>query len=138
MPGVVPLSSLAEIVETVDTDAIRRLNGRRTVTLNIIPPRSVALEKPHWARSRKRLSIGCAVKIISAMTSALDISGASDQLMETRAALGGNYVVAIVLCLLVMVAIFGHWGWPFVIMTAVPLGIGPGGIAGLALLKWCG
>jgi multidrug efflux pump subunit AcrB len=134
--GVVPLSSLADIVETVDTDAIRRLNGRRTVTLNIIPPRSVALETAlgrvqddvvDWLGREGHLGDDIS----------LDISGASDQLMETRAALGGNYVVAIILCLLVMVAIFGHWGWPFVILTAVPLGIA-GGIAGLALLNGLG
>ena len=134
--GVVPLGSLAEVVETVDTDAIRRLNGRRTVTLNIIPPSSVALETAlgqvqtevvQWLRQEGHVVDGMS----------LDISGASDQLMETRAALAGNYVVAIVLCILVLVAIFGHWGWPFVIMTAVPLGIA-GGIGGLALLNVVG
>ncbi|AKS40595.1 efflux RND transporter permease subunit [Wenzhouxiangella marina] len=134
--GVVPLGSLAEVVETVDTDAIRRLNGRRTVTLNIIPPRSVALESAletvqaevvDWLRSEGHLSDDMS----------LDISGASDQLMETRAALGSNYLVAILLCFLVMVAIFGHWGWPVVILTAVPLGIA-GGIGGLALLNGLG
>lgn len=134
--GVVPLGSLASVVETVDTDAIRRLNGSRTVTLSIIPPRSVALETAlgevqagvvDWLRQEGHL----------AEDMSLDISGASDQLMETRAALAGNYVVAIVLCLLVMVAIFGHWGWPLVILTAVPLGIA-GGIGGLALLNAVG
>jgi len=134
--GVVPLGSLARVVETVDTDAIRRMNGRRTVTLNIIPPRSVALETAleqvqtdvvQWLRDEGHLGDDMS----------LDISGASDQLMETRAALAGNYVVAIILCILVLVAIFGHWGWPFVIMTAVPLGIA-GGIGGLALLNAVG
>ena len=42
--AVVPLSSIARIEETVDTNIIRRLNGQRTVTLNIIPPDRVALE----------------------------------------------------------------------------------------------
>nr|MDQ3625041.1 efflux RND transporter permease subunit [Verrucomicrobiota bacterium] len=42
--AVVPLSSVADIRETVDTANIRRVDGRRTVTLNIIPPRSVPLE----------------------------------------------------------------------------------------------
>ena len=42
--GAIPLSSLASVVETADTSSIRRVNGRRTVTLNIIPPRDVALE----------------------------------------------------------------------------------------------
>jgi len=36
-----------------------------------------------------------------------------------------------------MVAIFNHWGWPLVILTAVPLGIA-GGIAGLAVLNGVG
>ena len=30
--------------EAANTDSIRRLDGRRTVTLNIVPPREVALE----------------------------------------------------------------------------------------------
>ncbi|MEE4640086.1 MAG: efflux RND transporter permease subunit, partial [Wenzhouxiangella sp.] len=134
--GVVPLGSLAEIVETVDTDAIRRLNGRRTVTLNIIPPRSVPLESALGIVEREVVDWLAREGHLGEEIS-LDISGASDQLMETRAALTGNYVVAIVLCLLVMVAIFRHWGWPFVILTAVPLGIA-GGIGGLALLNWIG
>ncbi len=39
-----PLSALATVTETVDTSTVRRVNSRRTVTLNIIPPDSVALE----------------------------------------------------------------------------------------------
>jgi multidrug efflux pump subunit AcrB len=42
--GVVPLGSVVRIVDGVDTESVRRVNGRRTVTLNIIPPRDVALE----------------------------------------------------------------------------------------------
>src|SRR5690606_21979755 len=42
--GVVPLGSLSDISETVDTAEIRRVDGRRTVSLFIIPPRSVPLE----------------------------------------------------------------------------------------------
>jgi hypothetical protein len=56
--------------------------------------------------------------------------------METRASLVDNYVVSIILCLLVLVAIFNHWGWPLVILTSVPLGIA-GGIGGLARGKQC-
>ena len=134
--GVVPLSAVADIVETVDTASIRRLNGRRAVTLNIIPPRSVALETAlgevqreiiDWLRLEGHVPAGVSI----------DVSGATDQLMETRAALLDNYTVSIILVLLVLVAIFGHWGWPFVILTAVPLGIA-GGIGGLALLNGIG
>ncbi len=42
--GIVSVDAVADLVEKVDTSSIRRLNGERTVTLNIIPPRSIALE----------------------------------------------------------------------------------------------
>ena len=65
------------------------------------------------------------------------LSGASDALDATRSALAGNFVVAVLLCYLLLVAIFSHWGYPFLIMTTVPLGIG-GGIVGLWLLNAAG
>ena len=134
--AVVPLAAIADVVETVDTDSVRRLNGRRTVTLNVIPPRSVALET---AVERVRVDVIEAMRADGELPQSvsIDISGASDQLMETRAALGENYIVAILLSFLVMVAIFRHWGWPLVILTTVPLGIA-GGIAGLAALNALG
>ncbi|HKL77294.1 MAG TPA: efflux RND transporter permease subunit, partial [Gammaproteobacteria bacterium] len=39
-----PLSAMADIRQTVDTSNVRRIDGRRTVTLNVIPPRDVPLE----------------------------------------------------------------------------------------------
>lgn len=133
---VLPLGALADIVETVDTNALRRVNGRRTVTLNIIPPRSVALETGvatvqddlvHYLRERG--AIPANVDIV--------ISGAADQLDATREALVGNYLVALLVIYLLLVAIFTHWGYPLLIMTSIPLGIA-GGIVGLALLNGVG
>jgi multidrug efflux pump subunit AcrB len=134
--GVVPLGSLADIVEMVDTDSIRRVNGRRTVTLNVIPPRSVALET----------AVGLVQKsVVDAMRAegdlapgvTIDLSGASDQLMETRAALGGNFAVSTILCYLLLVVIYRHWGYPWIIMATVPLGVA-GGIFGLWLMNLLG
>lgn len=137
-PGgaVVPVSAVADVVETVDTDSIRRVNGRRTVTLNVIPPRGVALET---AVDTVRRDVIEAMRADGELEQGVDIaiSGATDQLTATRAALADNYLIALVLCYLVLVAIFNHWGWPLVIMTSVPLGIA-GGIAGVALLNWIG
>ncbi|WP_043316686.1 efflux RND transporter permease subunit [Microbulbifer sp. HZ11] len=137
-PGgtVLPLSELAEIQETVDTATVRRIDGRRTVSLNIIPPRSVALETGveavrselvQYLRDNGQVPLGVS----------LNISGAADQLDATRASLGSNYAVALAIIYLLMVAIFSHWGYPLLIMTTIPLGIA-GGIAGLALLNLVG
>ena len=134
--GVVPLSSIARVVETVDTNTVRRIDGRRTVTLNIIPPADVALESGVEIVREDVLAYLRNSGVIPANVS-IDISGASDQLEATQKALVGNYLVALILVYLVMVAIFTHWGYPLLIMTTIPLGVA-GGIAGLALMNWVG
>jgi multidrug efflux pump subunit AcrB len=134
--AIVPLSSLADIVETVDTSTIRRLNGRRTVTLGIVPPRSVALETA-VQRVRSEVVEHLRQNGTIPLDVAMDISGASDQLDATRASLSGNYLVAIAIVYLLLVAIFTHWGYPLLIMTTIPLGIASG-IVGLWLLNTVG
>jgi len=133
---VLPLDALVDIHETVDANIVRRVNGRRTVTLNIIPPRSIALETGvarvqsdvvGYLRAQGRIPADVSIAI----------SGAADQLDATREALWGNYLVALLVIYLLMVAIFSHWGYPLLIMTSIPLGIA-GGIVGLWLLNAVG
>jgi multidrug efflux pump subunit AcrB len=133
--ATVPLSSLATLKETVDTSVVRRVNGRRTVTLNIIPPRGVALEtgvSQVRAMIQQLRDAGDIPDTIS-----ITLSGASDQLQATQESLSGNYVVALILVYLLLVAIFTHWGFPLLIMTTIPLGIASG-LLGLAMMNGVG
>lgn len=134
--AILPLSALADIAETVDTNTVRRVNGRRTVTLNIIPPRSIALES---GVERVREEVVRYLRDRGAIPAdvTVSISGAADQLDATRESLVSNYLVALVIIYLLMVAIFNHWGYPLLIMTSIPLGIA-GGIVGLWLLNLVG
>ena len=132
---VLPLGAVADITETVSSSVVRRVNGRRTVTLNIIPPRAIPLETGvAQVRTevvdymRQRGEIPADVNVA--------ISGAADQLDATREALLGNYLVALLIIYLLMVAIFNHWGYPLLIMTSIPLGIA-GGIVGLVGTECC-
>ena len=134
--AVVPLASLADIVESVDTSEIRRVDGRRTVTLSIIPPENIALEtgleivKRDVVRSLQDAGeIPSNVKIL--------ISGASDALEATRQSLSANYLIALAIIYLVLVAILNNWGYPLLIMTTIPLGIASG-IVGLWLMNQVG
>ncbi len=131
--SVVPVGAVAKLVETVDTDTIRRVDGRRTVTVYIVPPRSIALET---AIERVRTDVLGTLAEEGALPRGVsfEITGAGDQLDATRQSLSGNVIIALILCYLVLVAIFTHWGYPLVILAAVPLGIA-GGIIGLALLN---
>ena len=131
-----PLSSLARIEETVDTSIVRRVDGRRTVTLNIIPPADVPLEAGVQRVRSELLEVMRASGELPASIN-VDISGASDQLNATRDALTGNFLIAIAVVYLLLVAIFAHWGYPLLIMTAIPLGVAAG-IVGLALMNLVG
>lgn len=133
---VLPLGALADIDETVDTAEIRRVDGRRTVTLYVIPPRSLALETA-VERVRDELIRPMREKGELPPGVSIDLTGASDQLEATRQSLGRNMWIAVVLCYLQLVIIYRHWGYPFLILATVPLGIS-GGICGLWILNQAG
>jgi len=133
---VLPLGAMADVVETVDTDVIRRVDGRRTVTLSIIPPRTIALETGvEMVKSQLIPTLRNQGEIPAGIS--IDITGASDQLDATREALIGNYAIAVLLIYLLLVAVFSHWGYPLVIMTTIPLGIASG-LVGLWLMNLIG
>lgn len=130
---ILPLSAIATIEETVDTNIIRRLNSQRTITLNVIPPDNIALETGveivkkeiiEYLRNHGQISSNIQI----------NITGASDQLEATKTALTSNYIIAIAIIYLLLVAIFSHWGLPLLIMTSIPLGIA-GGIFGFWLFN---
>jgi multidrug efflux pump subunit AcrB len=134
--AVLPLESLAELRDTVDTDVVRRVDGRRTVTLSIVPPRNVALETA-VQRVEDELLPALQEEGYVPPGMSLEVSGAADQLEATRKSLGVNFAVAAILSYLLLVAIFTHWGWPLMILTTVPLGLA-GGVLGLALVNAIG
>jgi len=133
---VLPLSALADLFETVDSESLRRVDGRRTVTLYVIPPHAVALETA-VAKVRDELLPAARQAGEIAASVSVDLSGAADQLEATRDALSGNFLIAVLLSYLLLVAIFSHWGYPLLILVTVPTGIA-GGILGLLLLNGLG
>jgi multidrug efflux pump subunit AcrB len=130
---VLPLNALADIIETVDSDSLRRIDGRRTVTLSIIPPREIALETAvAMVRSQIIPSMKSSGEIGQGVS--ISISGAADQLDATQKSLSSNFSIAVVLIYLLLVAIFKHWFYPFLILATVPLGIA-GGTLGLVAVN---
>ena len=134
--GMVPLSAVAQVRQTVNTETIRRVDGERTITLSIIPPRSIPLEQGVDTVRRDIIEKFRATGEIGDDIS-MSITGASDLLKDTRQALKGNFIIAVFISYLLLVAIFSHWGYPLLVMTTVPVGIG-GGLFGLWLLNAVG
>ena len=106
--SVLPLSALADLVESKNSDTVRRVDGNRTVTVYIIPPREVALETAEQlVRNEMLPNLYKAGDIAPGLN--ISISGAADMLDSTRESLSKNFVIALLLCYLLLVAIFTHW-----------------------------
>ena len=130
---VLPLSALADLVESKNSDTIRRIDGNRTVTVYIIPPRDLALETAEqMVRNQLLPQLWQSGDIAQGIK--LSISGAADQLEATRSSLSGNFIIALVLSYLLLVAIFSHWRYPMFILATVPLGMA-GGLLGLVVVN---
>lgn len=132
----VPISTLAELRETVGASSIARVDGLRTVTLTIMPPRSVALETG-IAAVRDGLLDRLRAEGVIPDAIATRITGAGGDLDAIRSAMTGGFVLAAVIAYLVLVAVFAHWGYPLIIMAVVPTGIS-GGFLGLWLFNLAG
>ncbi|WP_395338307.1 efflux RND transporter permease subunit [Ningiella sp. W23] len=131
--NVLPLNALADLVESKNSNTVRRVDGNRTVTVYIIPPRDVALETAEaMVRNEMLPSLWQSGKIAQGIN--ISISGAADQLEATKESLSSNFVIAIALCYLLLVAIFTHWRYPLFILATVPLGMA-GGLLGLIAIN---
>lgn len=130
---ILPLNALADLVESKNSDSMRRVDGHRTVTVYIIPPRELALETAEQ-RVREELLPALWDQGKIAQGVKVSISGAADQLESTKASLSGNFMIALALSYLLLVAIFTHWRYPLFILATVPLGMA-GGLLGLVLVN---
>ena len=129
---ILPVSSLADIEITVGPTEVRHLERERTVTLQIMPAPSVALEEAIEMVQTQVIDKIAADGLPPGVT--LSLSGTADQLSQTFEAMMINFIVAIVIVYLLMAVLFESFLYPFIIMLSVPTAAA-GGVLGLGLLN---
>ena len=141
---VVPLGSLASIVQTPAVPQINRVDRRRAVTLEVTPPPRVALETAigQIDGALAGLRAGGAIP----PTVEVAVAGSASKLDSIRRTLlgdgsilgtiGSSFGLALVVVFLLIAVLFQSFRLPVVIMLAVPLAT-VGGFAGLfAVFLW--
>ncbi|NUM53789.1 MAG: efflux RND transporter permease subunit [Candidatus Hydrogenedentes bacterium] len=128
----VPVSALAEMVETTGMTEIRHLERDRTITLSVTPPFSITIQE---AMERIENEIVADLRANGQIKDvSIRYSGTADKLLDTRNAVKWNFVLAAMITYLLMAALYGNFVYPFVIMFTVPLA-GAGGFLGLMLVN---
>ncbi|MDR1451719.1 MAG: efflux RND transporter permease subunit [Helicobacteraceae bacterium] len=127
---IVPLGELSDIKLGNGVTEIRRFQGRRTITLQVTPPRSITIQEAMESIDEIALPI-----LAESDTAEIRLSGTADKLTQTVGALKWNFILAVVITYLLMSALFGNFLYPFIILFTVPLSAA-GGLLGLKMTNW--
>ena len=129
--GVLPFGELVEIYRTAGPNTIRRLDRRRTITLEVTPPTEIPLE-----RALQILQQEVAPLIESALPADGEIryGGSADNLKIAMQNLSNSFIVALIILLLLMAALFRSFIDSLLVMLALPLAT-IGGVIALKVLK---
>ncbi|NJB66396.1 HAE1 family hydrophobic/amphiphilic exporter-1 [Desulfobaculum xiamenense] len=129
---ILPVEALAKVERTGGMNEVRRLNQKRTITLQVTPPNEMPLQEAMDILS---------TTVIPDMEHSGDLrgletslSGTASKLTQTFSALRGGFLVAVAITYLLLAALFGNFAYPALIMLAVPLA-SAGGFIGLKLVN---
>ncbi|MFO0838867.1 MAG: efflux RND transporter permease subunit [Phycisphaerae bacterium] len=141
---LVPLSAVCRIQDTTSLEVIRRVERQRAVEFTVSPGETKSLETVINDIQKQVDELRSAGAIGPGVT--VGFTGNADKLRTARASLVGEwkgwslesllniisarFVLSIIVCYLLMVALYESWLYPFVIMFSVPLAIF-GGFLGL-------
>ena len=128
---VLPAGSLARISLTTGPTEIYHSERERSVSIQVKPPRGLALEE---AIALIRDSVVAPLEADLPTDVKLRLSGAADNLTKTWNALQLNLVVAVFVVYLVIAVLYESLVYPLIILLSVPLATA-GGLLALALLN---
>ncbi|MDX1381171.1 MAG: efflux RND transporter permease subunit, partial [Xanthomonadales bacterium] len=128
---VVPLAELVRIERTTGPQQIRRVNGRRTTTIQLSPPEDVSLET---AISQIQSEIEPNLRAALPADGAIIYGGSADALKEAIGTMGKNFLMALVILFLLMAGLFRSPKDSLLVVLTIPLA-GVGGIVALQVLN---
>ncbi len=129
--GIVPFAELVSLVRTAGPDQIRRLDRRRTVTLQITPPEAMSLEE---AIDILQAKVEPVLEGLLPEDGAIRYGGTADKLKVALSEMGGSFLLAVVILYLLMTALFRSFLDSLLVLLAVPLAT-VGSVAALRLVN---
>ena len=129
--GVMPFGELVDIKRTAGPNTIRRLDRRRTITLEVTPPADIPLEQ---ALSIIQSEVSPLIESLLPADGVIRYGGSADNLKIAMQNLSNSFIVALIILLLLMAALFRSFTDSLLVMLALPLAT-IGGVIALKLLS---
>jgi len=127
--GVQPVSELVDIVRTAGPSSIRRVDRKRTITLQVTPPDNVSLEEAIAAIKEKAEP---AILENLSESGSINYRGSAEALTEALANMSQSFLLALAILYLLMAALFRSFKDSLLVVLTIPLAT-VGGIAVLQL-----
>ncbi|MEM7070536.1 MAG: efflux RND transporter permease subunit, partial [Pseudomonadota bacterium] len=131
--NVLPANSFARINVTVGPSQIRRVEGKRTITLQVSPRNDVALEQAMDILRNQVINKTIEEGNIDPSIT-IRITGTASKLDETWNEMKFELAIALLIVYFIMASLFSSFIYPFIVIMSVPIAA-CGGVLGLALLN---
>jgi multidrug efflux pump subunit AcrB len=128
--GVQTVGELTELRQTVGPSQLVRINGRRTVSVQFEPPEDMTLDEAIEVLETQvepKVREGMAPKV------QLTYAGSVNDLHEALAAMGQNFLLALVILFALMAALFRSMRDSLLVMAVIPVSVA-GGILALRVI----
>lgn len=128
--GIVPLGELVSLERTAGPNKIRRIDRRRTLTLEVKPPKDISIEE---AVSIIKEKVEPKLLNLLPEDGTIQYSGTAEKLQSARKSMLGSFMLAIVILFLLMAAMFRSFKDSALVLFTIPLAT-VGGVIALSLL----
>ncbi len=129
---VVPLGELVRLETALAPEQVRRVDHHRTLTLTIDPPAALTLEE---MLTKIESEVVPALRAQLPPDAAIRLAGSANRLEAIVAAMGSNFLLALLVLFLLMAAMFRSVRDATVVVLTVPLALA-GGVLGIRALGW--
>jgi multidrug efflux pump subunit AcrB len=131
LAGIQTLGELTEIRRTVGPTQLRRVDGQRTLTLNVRPPDDMTVQE-----ALEILRDQAGPQMREFLPGGVDVKfrGTADRLEDAFSEMGANLVLAAIILFLILAAMFRSLKDSVLVLLAMPLAMA-GGILALRLMN---
>ena len=131
LAGMQTLGELTDIRRTVGPSRLRRVDGQRTLTLNVRPPDEMTVQE---ALETLRNVAGPQIRELLPAGVDVQYSGTADRLDEAFSEMGTNLLLAVTILFFILAAMFRSFRDSILVLMAMPLAMA-GGILALRTMN---
>jgi multidrug efflux pump subunit AcrB len=131
LAGAQTIGSLASIQRTVGPSRIQRVDGQKTISLQVLPAAAMTVEE---ALDQLRDVAGPQIRELLPDGAAIQYKGSADRLESALGDMLNNFLLAILILFLMMAAIFKSMKDSALVLAVMPLALA-GGLLALKLLN---